>query len=318
MKTARLLAILSRLQARGTATARELADAHEVSVRTIYRDIDALSMAGFPVYGDTGPGGGFRLLDVPTERHTDLLADEAEAMLLLGLSGPAAALGLGTKASVARDKLLLRLSGAARTRAAALAARFHLDTDDWYRSAAALPHLPALARAVLDGRRVVFDYRSWTRTRAWRVDPLGLVLKGGRYYLVAAGPQGPTTFAVAAISALEVLQERFDPPRDFDLPRWWAQSLRDFEARLRPQTCDVALTPTGAARLAEAGQYAAAAVAAGRQTPEGLFVALPYETADQAARLLLSLGAECRVVAPYAVRIAMVEMVRAIAARLAD
>lgn len=93
--------------------------------------------------------------------------------------------------------------------------------------------------------------------------------------MLAAGPQGPTTFAVAAISALEVLQERFDPPRDFGLPRWWAQSLRDFEARLRPQTCDVALTPTGAARLAEAGHYGAAAVAAGRQMPEGLFVALP-------------------------------------------
>lgn len=318
MKTARMIAILSRLQARGMATARELAEAHEVSVRTIYRDIDALSMAGFPVYGDAGPGGGFRLLDVPTERHTGLLADEAEAMLLLGLSGPAAALGLAIKAGVARDKLLLRLSGAARTRATALAARFHLDTDDWYRSAAALPHLPTLARAVLDARRVAFTYRSWTRTRVWEVEPLGLVLKGGNYYLVAAGSQGPTTFAVGAMSALAVSQESFEPPRDFDLAGWWAQSLRDFEARLRPHLCEVVLTLTGAARLAEAGHYAAEAIAAGEQTREGLVIALPYETPDQAARLLLSLGAECRIIAPVAVRVAMAELVRMIAARLAD
>jgi predicted DNA-binding transcriptional regulator YafY len=318
MKSARLIAILSRLQARGTATARELAEAHEVSVRTIYRDIDALSIAGFPVYGDAGPGGGFRLLDVPSERHTGLLADEAEAMLLLGLSGPAAALGLGTKAGVARDKLLLRLSGSARTRASALAARFHLDTDDWYCSAAALPHLPALARAVLDARRVAFAYRSWTRTRSWRVEPLGIVLKGGHYYLVAAGPHGPTTFAVAAMSGLEVTQESFDHPRDFDLAGWWAGSLRDFEARLRPHLCEVVLTPTGAARLAEAGHYAAEAVAAGREAPAGLIVALPYETPDQVARLLLSLGAECRVTSPGEVRACMATLVAAIAKRLAD
>jgi hypothetical protein len=204
-------------------------------------------MAGFPVYGDAGPGGGFRLLDVPTERHTGLFADEAEAMLLLGLSGPAAALGLGTMAGVARDKLLLRLSGPARTRAVRLAERFHLDTDDWYRSAAALPHLPQLARAILDAQRVTFDYQSWTRLRSWQVDPLGIVLKGGRYYLVAAGPHGPTTFAVAAMSALAVSHESFDRPREFDLGRWWAQSLADFEARLRPHVCEVVLTPTGAA-----------------------------------------------------------------------
>ncbi|WP_285709124.1 helix-turn-helix transcriptional regulator [Erythrobacter oryzae] len=318
MKTARMIAILSRLQARGTATARELAEAHEVSVRTIYRDIDALSVAGFPVYGDAGPGGGFRLLDVPSERHTGLLADEAEAMLLLGLSGPAAALGLGTMAGIARDKLLLRLSGPARTRAVRLAERFHLDTDDWYRSAAALPHLPQLARAILDTRPVTFAYRSWTRARSWRVDPLGIVLKGGRYYLVAAAGQGPTTFAVAAMSALAVSQESFDRPHDFDLAEWWAQSLREFEARLRPHACRVVLTPTGAARLAEAGHYAAEAVAAGRETPEGLVVALPYETPDQAARLLLSLGAECRVVGPREVRACMAALVQAIAAGLAD
>jgi predicted DNA-binding transcriptional regulator YafY len=95
MKAVRLLAILARLQARGLVTAQELARTHEVSVRTIYRDIDALSAAGFPVYGDAGPGGGFRLLDVPTQRLTGLATAEAEAMLLVGLPWPAAALGLG-------------------------------------------------------------------------------------------------------------------------------------------------------------------------------------------------------------------------------
>lgn len=314
MKASRLLAILSRLQARGHATAAELAALHEVSVRTIYRDIDALSAAGFPVYGDAGPGGGFRLLDVATQRLTGLLAEEVEAMLLIGLPGPAAALGLGRAVDNARDKLLLRLTGPAQAQAEKLERRFHLDTADWYRSTDALPHLPLLARAVLDERQVSFTYESWTQRRGWTVAPLGLVLKGGAWYLVAMAEEATLTFRVGAMAEIVATTEPFIRPVGFDLARWWGRSMRDFEVRLRPHRATLLLSPEGARRLAECGAYAADAVGAGAQDVDGVRVTLPFETLDQAARLLLSLGPECRIEAPAELR----DTARAMALQLAE
>jgi predicted DNA-binding transcriptional regulator YafY len=316
MKAVRLLAILARLQARGLVTAQELAQTHEVSVRTIYRDIDALSAAGFPVYGDAGPGGGFRLLDVPTQRLTGLATAEAEAMLLVGLPWPAAALGFGQAVGSARDKLLLRLGGAAQTQAEKLAARFHIDHADWYHSADTMPALPQLARAVLDERQISFRYDSWQRQRDWTVNPLGIVLKGSSWYLVGQGDRGIVMFRVGAMTNMQVRSEGFERPANFDLALWWQQALIAFEARLRPYQADLILTPSGAARLAEVGAYAANAVSQGRAVKEGLAVSLPFESPDQAARLLLSLGPECQLVAPTELIDAMRAMVNAISVRL--
>lgn len=317
MKAVRLLAILSRLQARGAATASALAAEHEVSVRTIYRDIDALSAAGFPVYGDAGPGGGFRLLDVATQRLTGLVAEEVEAMLLIGLPGPAAALGFGQAVAATRDKLMLRLHDPAQAQARKLGARFHLDVADWYRSTDAQPGLPLLARAVLDERTVTFHYRSWHREADWQVAPLGLVLKAGNWYLVALASDAVLTFRVGAMADIAVTSAGFARPAAFDLVQWWERAQGDFERRLRPHRARVALTPLGAARLAETGAYAAIAVAAGQATATGRMVDLPYETLDQAARLLLSLGAEVEAVEPADLRAHCAAVARSIAATLA-
>ena len=106
MRASRLLSILMLLQLRDRLTAEVLAAEFEVSVRTIYRDIDRLAEAGVPVYADRGPGGGFRLVDGYRTRLTGLAADEVEAMFMIGLPGPAAALGMGPAASNAGRKML--------------------------------------------------------------------------------------------------------------------------------------------------------------------------------------------------------------------
>src|SRR6185295_10620801 len=127
MRASRLLSILILLQVRLRLTAEALAEEFEVSVRTIYRDIDALSAAGIPVYGDRGPGGGFRLLDGYRTRLTGLAPDEAEAMMMIGLPGPAAALGLASAATRAKGKLLAALPASGGEDAGRMAQRFHLD-----------------------------------------------------------------------------------------------------------------------------------------------------------------------------------------------
>lgn len=304
MRASRLLSILILLQLRVRLTAEQLAEEFEVSVRTIYRDIDSLSAAGIPVYGDRGPGGGFSLLDGYRTKLTGLATEEAQAFPVIGLPGAAASLGLGPAASRARGKLLAALPAAGSAEAGRMAARFHVDSADWYRAEEPVRHLPAAARAVLDQHMLTMRYESWTGVRDWRVEPLGLVLKAGAWYLVARGGGKIRTFRVSNILALDVEAESFARPEDFDLPGWWTDSLTRFEAELRPGVAELRASPEGLRRLGELGAWAAeAAGQAAEPNADGwASLRLHVETPDRAALVLLGLGPEIEVLGPPELR----------------
>jgi predicted DNA-binding transcriptional regulator YafY len=300
MRSSRLLSLLILLQLRGRMTADALAREFEVSIRTIYRDIDALSAAGIPVYGDKGHGGGFALLEGYRTRLTGLDRDEAAAMPLAALPGAAAALGLGAPAGRARRKLMAALPPKLLTDASVWADRFHLDVSDWYQFSDAPEHLHLLAAAVADARRVSFTYSSWTRRAAWVVDPLGLVLKAGRWYLVATASGAPLTFRVDEMSGFKLLDGHFERPADFVLADWWASSLARMEATLRPEVARLLVSPAGLKRISALGAFAARAVAAAGPADASGWrsVALPVETGDHSVLALLGCGPEFRVLAP--------------------
>lgn len=315
MRTSRLLSILILLQTRGRITADALAGEFRVSVRTIFRDVDELAAAGIPVQSDRGPGGGFHLLDGYRTRLTGLAADEVEAMLMIGLPAQAAAMGLGASAQQARGKLLASLPASMGEGAGRLGARFHLDPVDWYRAATPVGFLPAMARAVLDQRIVRMTYESWTGTRERLVEPLGIVLKAGAWYVVASTRGRLATFKVANIRALELQTGTFRRPGDFDLATYWAESLQRFESGLRPHKALLRASAVGLTRLAQLGAYAAEAVGkAGPADRQGWSVlALPYENIEQAALALLGIGPELRVDAPAPLRDRMRELARQVA-----
>lgn len=311
MRSSRLLSLQLHLQLHGRATAEALAREFEVSVRTIYRDIERLCAAGVPVCADLGPGGGFRLIDGYRTRLTGLTPAEAEALYMIGLPDAADALGLGDAAAAARGKMLAALPETRTALAGRLRERFHLDTAAWYRDETPPPELPALARAVLDQRMLDMTYESWTGVREWRVQPLGLVLKAGDWYLVASGHGKVRTFKVANLRRLVVTDSGFERPAGFALEAYWTGSLARFEAGLRPGIAELKLTATGRDRLARVGTYAREAVDAARPSEEAGWsrVALPIEHVEQAALLLLGLGPEVRVEAPDVLR----ERLRALA-----
>lgn len=314
MRASRLLSILMLLQLRGRLTATELAAEFEVSERTIYRDIDALSMAGVAIYGDRGPGGGFALLDGYQTRLTGLAADEAEAMPMIGIMGQATALGFGQAATAARNKLLAALPDKGRQSADRVSERVHFDPINWYRGADPVPHLPAIARAVLDQYRVAMRYQSWQKERRWDCEPLGLVMKAGEWYLAAQARGKPRIFRLTAMSDVEILPQHFDRPAGFRLANWWAAEQARFEAELFSDTAILRLSPLGAQRLAAVSPRGATAIRQGEPDSDGwIRVSMAIENSDHGAREILSLGAEVAVLSPPDFR----DRIRALAAGIA-
>lgn len=314
MRASRLLSILIILQLRGRQTAPALAEELEVSVRTIHRDIDALSAAGVPVYGDRGPGGGFALLDGYRTRLTGLASEEAEALLLLGLPNIAQSMGLGRAAASARNKVLAALPSTAEKDAARIASRFHIDTADWYRALRPVPHLPAVARAVLDGKTAQMTYQSWSAKRVWQIDPHGLVVKAGHWYLVAKGHGKLRMFNVADIEAFEALEDRAESTSDFDLSHWWSEAMDIFEARLRPGRAILRVSPLGIQRLRLHGAHAGRAIeeAPPAEADGWRRIELPIETIENAAPMLLGIGPEIDIIAPLELRAAVMDLARAV------
>lgn len=324
MRASRLLSILLLLQTRGRLTAETLAAEFEVSVRTIYRDIDQLSAAGAPVYADRGRAGGFQLMDGYRTRLTGLTDAEAETLFLGGLSGPAAQMGFSGAMTTMQLKLLAALPPERQAAAERLAGRFHLDPVGWYQDADEAERLPAIAQAVWNSRRIAVRYESWKGEVARTLEPLGLILKGGLWYLAARPAEGrrrePRTFRVSNILELTVDEATFERPAGFDLAAWWAETSRRFEAEIFTGEARLRLSKAGRRRLARLGVEQAriadeADAAAGEGWAE---VVVPIESIEHAAMDFQRLGAEAEVLAPAALRSEMRDAVRRLAALYAE
>ena len=185
MQASRLLSILMLLQARGRMTTPVLAQLLEVSERTIARDIDQLSAAGVPVWGERGRHGGFQLRAGWSTQLNGLTEAEVNALFLAGLPDAATELGLGSAAASARLKVIAGLPTAWREQATRVGERLHIDPVDWYRVAETPERLREVADAVWATRSIHLRYQSWERLSERELDPLGLVLKAVAGYLLA-------------------------------------------------------------------------------------------------------------------------------------
>jgi predicted DNA-binding transcriptional regulator YafY len=244
----RLLAILMMLQSRGRMTAHDIAEELEVSERTVYRDMEALSMAGVPVVAERGPGGGCALMEGYRTNLTGLSEPELRALFLATLPGPLGDLGMGKQAEAAMLKLAAALPSSQREGVEKLRKRLYLDSAEWFRHDKEQPHLRLLQDAVWEDRRICLGYRRSDGVTIKRfVDPYGLVAKGNIWYMVGnvPGPVRPLhvskvrmgrrdirVYRVSRIQSIELTGDTFDRDESFDLVSYWAEWCAQFEESL--------------------------------------------------------------------------------------
>lgn len=232
MRADRLLSMMLLLNARGRMTAHDLAAALEVSERTVYRDVDALSFAGIPIYTVSGPGGGIFLDEDYRISFTGLTPDNVRSLFVSTNAGPLADLGLGAAVEESLLKLLAALPAMHRAAADHIRQRVYIDPRAWFDQGEHAPHLPALQEAVWNDYEIEFTYQRPDTTRVQRtLRPYGLVAKSTVWYVVGCKPDGSwRTYRVARIQSLTVTERRFERQPDFDLETHWHRSTQNFEA----------------------------------------------------------------------------------------
>jgi predicted DNA-binding transcriptional regulator YafY len=320
VRASRLVNLLLLLQSRGGLTAAELARELEVSVRTIHRDVEELSAAGVPIFAERGPAGGIRLVDGYRTRLTGMTADEAEALFLAGLPGPAAQLGLGTVVAAAQLKVMAALPPELRSRASRIVERFHLDAAGWFHADEAVPHLATLSAAVWEGRVIRMAYERGTASDGpveRTVGPLGLVLKGGMWYMIGAIDGQIRTYRASRVRAVTPLDERVERPDGFDLAAYWTESSAAYERDAPTIDVVVRIPEDRTWRIADVFGQATldAAERLDDHDPEGwIRLRLTLGWPDEVPGRLLSVGSSLEVLHPAETR----ERVIAIASRVVE
>ena len=301
MKADRLLSALLLLQARGRLTGRELALRLEVSLRTVHRDMEALSAAGVPVFALRGSRGGWQLDEDWRTRVPGL--DEVELRALL-MAQPRV-LGdarLARAAERALDKLMAALPVSLREQAASIRQRLHVDTTGWGGVPEDLSVLPIVQDAVARDRKLAILYRPAGRESEERtVDPLGLVAKGGTWYLVARTPDGFRTYRVSRIEDARLLDQASERPADFDLATHWQSSTEELRKGRAQYEATLRLEPR-AARTMKTWRMASPVQVGDSDGAGWVTLRVRFDDEDQACFVVLGQGPRVEVIEPASLR----------------
>lgn len=246
MRADRLLRILLTLQSQGRVTAEALAQRMEVSVRTIQRDMDALSAAGVPVYAVRGGSGGWELSRGYRTGLTGFTGDDAVAIMAGRPPRVLQELGVDISDDTALLKLLAALTPEARDLAERAQQRMYVDLAPWGGKPRPIEHLQLLQQAAWSD--LVARIRYGSNPRSFQVEPYALVAKGMVWYLVGR-TRGFRTFRVDRVVRVDVTEDRFERQLDFDLRAHWENASSAFEKRFPEFVVDLRVRGPAVARV---------------------------------------------------------------------
>jgi len=314
MRADRLLSLVLLLQANARLPAPVAAERLEVSVRTVMRDVEALSMAGIPVFTERGRRGGIRLLESYRMGLAGLSSREA-AGLAVGQPRLAGDLGLGDALDMAIEKIIGAGGSALRGGLEQGRASILVDVDPWMRTGEAVPLLPLVHDGLCRGRRLDLEYGDSDGVRRGViVDPLGLVAKAGVWYLVAtaARPGDPALFRVSRVRSCHVLEEPAVRPPGFELAAAWAALRSSVEVRQRGLEVTIGVDPVALPMVERllASRIRERQPAAGGGRP---LLHLSFGGAGHAVGSLMGLGTRVEVLDPPEVRAALGDAARELA-----
>lgn len=312
MRADRLLSMLLTLQAKRRVTAADLAVQLEVSERTIYRDVDALSFAGIPIYTQAGPNGGVFLDEGYRTALTSFTQSEIQTLILGGDHPQLQDLGLAHISEQTLLKLLAALPSAQRDEAERMRQRFYIDLVDWFQFEEPDDHIPMLQQAIWEDYEIQFTYQRRDGSVSNRLlQPYGLVAKGQRWYLVGSEDQNEMkTFRISRILDLERCENRFERRSDFDLVSYWQTSSQNYEANLMIDLSPVKII----AKIdPQARWYFTTSMPKHHEAigdpDENGWIALSIEFSSMlsARQMILGLGDQIEVIEPLDVRNAIIE-----------
>lgn len=313
MRAERLLRILHLLQAHRQVTAGELARRLEVSTRTIQRDLDALSLAGVPLYANRGRSGGWALTPGYRASLTGLTAEETMTVFLGRGTSALADLGMDGAARTAVLKLLSTLPAAARADAEFARSRILVDHAHWPGLGKAAPWLAVLQRAVWQDERVTVRYGS--TPAPFTVDPLGLVAKGSTWYLLARRGDGEVrTYRVSRVEHAEPAGETFTRPAGFDLAAEWERVCAGFAAALPTYPVRLRVRTGSARRLSWAPGAAVTSVTELDGGSGWSRAEMTFENVFEATGFLLGLAGQVVVEEPAELRDRLLDAARSLVA----
>jgi len=319
MRADRLLTLLMLLQARGKMTAEDLAEELEVSIRTIYRDVDALSITGVPIYAERGPGGGIALLDRYRTTLTGLTEDETQALFMLSIPAALADLGVSKDLKMALHKLSAALPAMRRGTQQRVRQRIHLDPTSWQPATTTTPHLLTLHQALWEDRLLTITYRlPWDAEQTRTVQPLGLVAKAGTWHLVCRWDRDPRVIRVGSIIGARLNDETYERPTDFDLTRFWAGWCETVRLNQPRFTATVRMKAQLYDELAHDDGQGQIEVLEPAGADGWLFARLTHTSFEGARRIILSWGNAAHVVAPEALRQSVLDFAEQIVAAYAE
>lgn len=316
MRADRLISIIMLLQTRGRMSARQIAHEVEVSERTIYRDIDALSVAGIPIFAEYGPGGGFELLESYRSDLVGLSEQEIRALLMLSIPQPLKELGMGQDLKGA----LLKLSAAIPNNGGEIGRQYlprvHLDSTPWSHTFEQVPYLKRLHQATIQNRLINIKYRGAFDTEIVTIAaPYGLVAKTSIWYLVFERNARLRVIRVANVSDVSLLEDRFEPRGDFLLSLFWeawcnkTEALRpSYTVRLRVSQELFGLLKYHDKELTTDSEYY------GNYTDNQVWleINLSYDSFEEARKSVLSFGGAAEVIEPIPLRMSVIDFARQI------